>query len=49
MTAVDQKAKKARRSGSDTLNHVHMREKVVADMKMKQQGMTQRQSEQQAI
>ena len=47
MTATDQKPKRARRSGSDTLDF--MREKLEKDMKMKQEEMAQRRSEQQKI
>ena len=42
-----QKKKKARRSGSDTLDF--MREKMEKDMKMKQEEMAQRRSEQQKM
>ena len=42
LTAGDQKKKKARRSGSDTLDF--MREKMGKDMKMKEQEIAQSQS-----
>jgi len=47
LTATDQKQKKARRSGSDTLEF--MGEKLEKDMKMKQEERAERQSEQQKI
>ena len=47
LTAGDQKKKKARRSGSDTLDF--MREKMEKDMTMKQEEMAQRRSEQQKM
>ncbi|XP_015780764.1 PREDICTED: uncharacterized protein LOC107358688 [Acropora digitifera] len=47
MTATDQKTKRARRSGSDTLDF--MREKLEKDMKIKQEEMAQRRAEQQKI
>ena len=47
MTATDQKPKRARRSGSDTLDF--MREKLERDMKIKQEEMAQRRAEQQKI
>ena len=45
MTATGQKQKKARRSGSETLEF--MREKLEKDMKMKQEERVERRSEQQ--
>jgi len=47
LTATGQKQKKARRSGSDTLEF--MREKLEKDMKMKQDERKERRSEQQKI
>ena len=47
LTAGDQKKKKARRSGSDTLDF--MREKMEKVMTMKQEEMAQRRSEQQKM
>ena len=47
LTAGDQKKKKARRSGSDTLDF--MSEKMEKDMKMKREEMAQRRSEQQKM
>lgn len=47
LTATDQKQKKARRSGSETLEF--MREKLEKDMKMKQEERAERRSEQQKI
>ena len=47
VTATGQKQKKARRSGSETLEF--MREKLEKDMKMKQEERAERQSEQQKI
>ena len=47
LTAGDQKKKKARRSGSDTLDF--LREKMEKDMTMKQEEMAQRRSEQQKM
>ena len=47
LTATSQKPKKARRSGSETLEF--MREKLEKDMKMKQEERAERRSEQQKI
>ena len=47
LTAGDQKKKKARRSGSDTLDF--MREKMEKDRTMTQEEMAQRRSEQQKM
>ena len=46
-TTSGQKQKKARRSGSDTIDF--MREKLEKDSKIKQKDLTQRRSEQQKI
>ena len=47
LTAADQKKKKVRRSGSDTLDF--MREKMEKDMTMKKEEMAQRRWEQQKM